>query len=123
MIGQFFSALISPVTKIADKMILDKDKYAEIQLRKIELDHESRNKLLEITTTPKTDATVKLLIAFRDIVLPLLRPVGGAIMALFGMYCVNEGIEIPSEMQAVLFGAFPMWGLSRHVNKQTELKG
>jgi hypothetical protein len=121
-VTSIFSALVSPVTKIADKLILDKDKYAEIQLRKIELEHKSRDKLLAITTTPRIDALVKLLIAIRDVVIPILRPLGSACMTAFGLYAHYKGIEIDLALHGLMDSAFPGWMASRHVNKQTETK-
>jgi hypothetical protein len=103
-------------------MILDKDKYAELQFKKLELQHKSQDKLLSITTTPKVDAVVKLAIAFRDVFLPLLRPLGSFAMAVFGGYCAVEGIALPEYIQVALFGAPVGWGYSRHVDKKGQNK-
>ena len=118
----FLTALISPVTNLADKLILDKDKYAELQHKKLELKHKSKDKLLSITTTPKTDAFVKLLIAFNDVILPLLRPVGSACMTGFVIYCEANDIELSAATELMMAGAFPAWMASRHKNKSDEIK-
>ena len=118
----FLATLISPVTKIADKLILDKDKYAEIQLKRLELKHKSQDKLLSITTTPKIDAFVKLLVAFNDVILPLLRPLGSACMTGFVIYCEAQDIELSAATEVVMAGAFPAWMASRHKNKSDEIK-
>ena len=118
----FLSALISPVTNIVDKMVIDKDKYAEIQLKKVEFKHNAQMALLKQTTTPNVDAAVKVLIALRDVVIPLFRPVGAIGMALFGVYCVKEGIELPEYIQVALFGAPLAYGGSRHADKMAKHK-
>ena len=118
----FLSALISPVTNIASKMIMDKDKFADLQFKKVELVAQAKSELLQKTTTPNVDATVKLLIAFRDILLPMKRPVGSALMMGFAAYAEMKGLDIPVELQAVLYGAFPAWGTSRHLSKSAEQK-
>ncbi len=118
----FLTALISPITNIADKLIIDKDKYAEIQLRKIEIKAEARDKLLSITTTPTVDAMVKLAIAMKDVFIPLMRPVISSGMMLFAIYAANKGIELSAPLEAVLVAAFPSWGLSRFAEKKDEQK-
>ncbi len=118
----FLSALISPVTNIASKMIMDKDKYAELQFKKVELTADAKNKLLEKTTTPNVDAAVKLMIAFRDILLPMMRPVGSLAMAAFAAYAAKNGIDLPVELQSMLYGAFPAWGLGRQFDKGAKNK-
>ena len=118
----FLSALISPVTNIASKMVMDKDKFAELQFKKVELTAQAKAALLEKTTTPNVDAAVKLMIAFRDILLPMMRPVGSLAMAGFAAYASYKGIELPVELQSVLYGAFPLWGTSRHLSKSADQK-
>ena len=118
----FLTSLLSPVAAVADKMIMDKDKYAELQFKKAELEHEARQTLLTITTSPNIDAFVKLLYAFKEALLPLLRPVGTFLMLLFGAYCETNSITLSPLIEGVLFGAFPGWAASRHINKQTEEK-
>lgn len=117
-----FSALISPVTKIADKMIMDKDKYAELQFKRDEHRHKEKVKLLSITTTPRIDAIVKLLYAIKDVVIPTLRPLGSAAMTAFGLWAHYKGLDIDLGLHALMDGAFPGWMGSRHINKQTETK-
>ena len=118
----FLTALISPVTNLASKLILDKDKYAELQFKRSDNEHEARMSLLATTTTPKIDATVKLLLALRDVVIPLLRPLGSFALAGFAAYCVSENIQLGETVETMMFGAPLAWGASRHVNKQTKAK-
>ncbi len=122
MMLSFLTALISPITNIADKLIIDKDKYAEIQLRKIEIKAEARDKLLSITTTPTVDAMVKLAIAMKDVFIPLMRPVISSGMMLFAIYAANKGIELSAPLEAVLVAAFPAWGTARWNEKKDSEK-
>jgi len=109
--------LVKPVTNIVDKMVIDKDKYAEIQLKKVEFKHDAQMALLQQTTTPNVDAAVKVLIALRDVVIPLFRPVGAIAMAMFAGYCATHDIVLPDYAQAALYGAPLGWGASRGAEK------
>ena len=122
MIGEIIKGALSPVLNIADKMVMDKDKYAELQFKKIELKEKRLQKTLTITTTPRMDAFVKLLIAIHDLVIPMFRPVGSFALAAFAAYCVVNDITLPTEIQVLLFGSPVGWGVSRHINKQTQAK-
>lgn len=57
------------------------------------------------------------------VAIPLARPVGSFCMTAFGAYCHAKGISMDTAIHAVFDGAFPAWGLSRHVHKQKELDG
>lgn len=117
-----WTTIIEELSSLASEFIEDPDKKREIDYKIQDLEFGLRKSLLATTTTPKVDAFVKLLIAFRDIILPLLRPLGAAAMTAFGMYCHLNGIEIDGAVHAILDGAFPAWGASRHVHKSNELK-
>ena len=118
----FLGNLISPVTNLAGKLIMDKDKYAELQFKKAELRSKRDLKLLAITTTPRIDAFVKLLYAIKDVIIPMMRPLGAAAMTAFGIYAHYKGLDLDPVMHGIFDGAFPAWGTSRHINKQTETK-
>ena len=122
MISELISGVFKPVTSIVDKLVLDKDKYAEIQLKKLELKSEAQALILSTTTTPTVDAWVKVLVTLKDVVIPLFRPVGSFAMAVFAGYCVTEGIELPEYVLAGLFGSPIAWGASRHSHKKAEIK-
>lgn len=115
-----WTALIDSVSSLASEFIEDKDKLNEINLKIRELESKVTTTLLSTKTTPKADAFVKILIAFRDIVVPLLRPVGASCMTAVGLYCHLNGVEIDGATHAMIDGAFPAWGASRHVNKHKE---
>lgn len=115
-----WESLIQSISGLAGEFIEDKDKRNELIFKVKELEFSLRESLLSTKTTPKTDAFVKLLIAFKDIILPMLRPVGAAMMTGFGMYCHYKGIPLDGATQVIMDGAFPAWGASRHVNKNKE---
>lgn len=117
-----WESTIEGLTDLAGEWIEDKDKQNEFNFRVKELSFKLRETLLTTKTTPKTDAFVKILIAFRDIIMPLLRPLGAAGMTAFALYCQYKGIELTGATEAVLVGAFPAWGASRHAHKKEELK-
>ncbi len=112
-----WESAIESVTGLISELTIDDDKQAEIRLELEKVRAGIQKQLLSTTTTPKVDATVKLLIAFKDIVLPLLRPLGAALMTAFGAYCTYKEIPIDGATEAILIGAFPAWGASRHSNK------
>ena len=114
----FLAGLFAPALKIADKLVMDKDKYAELEFKKAENEHDARMALLQVTTTPNIDAFVKLMMAFRDVIIPMFRPVGSIAMAAFGAYAVQNGLDISEPVQIALFGAPLAWGASRHAEKK-----
>lgn len=109
-LGDIFTSLIG----LGGELIEDKDKRNEYNMKIME----SRNKLdmaiLQMKTHPKVDAFVKVLFALNS----LWRPALGASMTIFGIYAhLKEGIDLSVASQAIFDGAFPAWGLSRHVEK------
>lgn len=115
-----WTAAIDAVRELAGEYIEDKDKKNELMYKVQELEFKLRETLLNTVTTPWVDGFVKILIAFRDIILPMLRPVGSFCMTAFGLYCHYKGIDIDGATHAMIDGAFPAWGVSRHANKQKE---
>ena len=112
-----WSNVFSGVTDLVSEFITDPDKQAEISLKLQELEVEKDNLLLSTSTTPQTDAFVKILIAFKNVIIPMFRPLGSAIMAGFAGYCVLHEIMLPEYIQVMLFGAPVGWGYSRHKGK------
>lgn len=119
---EIISGLFKPITSIFDKMVMDKDKYAELQFKRVELTYKLRSDLLKQTTTPKMDAVVKLLVTINDVILPLLRPLGSLALAGFAAYCATNQIDLGETVETMLFGAPLAWGTSRHFNKQESEK-
>jgi len=117
-----WESAITGVKDLISEFIVDEDKKNQINYQIQELEFGLRENLLKTTTTPKVDAVVKLMIATKDVVIPMLRPVGAACMTAFGMYCHAKGISMETATQVIMDGAFPAWGASRHVAKKDELK-
>lgn len=108
------TGVLSGLIGLASEYIPDKDKQAEFQLKAKKYEHDLLSTILETTTVPWVDATVKILIALNA----MWRPIAGAAMTAFGAYAHVNGIDIPVELHAMFDGAFPAWGASRHFNKQ-----
>jgi hypothetical protein len=115
-----WTAAIESVSSLVSEFVEDPDKKNQIMYQISELDHKLTTTLLTSKTTPKTDALVKLMIAVKDVLIPMLRPLGAAAMTGFGMYCHLKGIDIDGASQIMLDGAFPAWGVSRHSHKAKE---
>lgn len=115
-----YDAALKSFANLASELVTDDDLKAKLDFEAEKLKFELDKVLLQTTTTPKTDAFVKILIAVRDVVIPLLRPVGSLLMALFGAYCVTNGIELSETIQVALFGSPLAYGVSRHSAKKDE---
>lgn len=109
---------VGKITDLISEFIEDPDKRNAISLEMAKLEHAIDVALLNTKTSPFVDGLVKILIATRDIIIPMLRPLGSFAMAGFGAYCAAEGIELPEYIQAALFGAPVAWGASRHAGKR-----
>ena len=108
-IGKTADGLIN----LADQAITDKDKLIEFKFKAAELKMQGMQALLNTTTTPMVDATVKIIFAINT----LWRPLLSAVMTAFGAYAHFKGIPIDPAAQVIFDGAFPAWGVSRHVEK------
>ena len=115
-------ATAQAITGLLSEFITDDDLIAKlnVEIKKIGLDRDKA--LLNASTTPGVDAFVKILIAFRDIIMPMLRPIGAACMGLFAAYCDINQIELDNGFKVMLYGAFPAWGASRHVHKAKQIE-
>jgi len=115
---QFIGDTVDGLINLADQAITDKDKLIEYKFKAAELKMQGMQSLLSTTTTPKVDATVKIIFAINT----LWRPLLGAVMTAFGAYAHFKGIPMDTAAQVVFDGAFPAWGLSRHVEKKSAPK-
>ena len=91
----------------------------------VKLKHEFQIKLLTTKTEGFVDGSVKILMAFRDIVLPMLRPVGAFYLSYMGVDMAQAELAVGGDISALSGGlatAFPAWGASRHANKSNEQK-
>lgn len=112
-----------PIVELVKELIPDGDKRKELEAKlegaRIEMDR----MILSTTTTPRTDAFVKILYALERFVGSLWRPLGAAAMTAFGMYAHWKGIDLGGALNHGVFdGAFGAWGLSRHMEKRDNAK-
>jgi hypothetical protein len=117
-----FTSLIPSLFKIGDKLIADEDKKMEFAFKVQEMAFKQMEQLINAKTYPWVDALVKLAYASEQIIKGLFRPIASACMLAFAMYCEVSTIELSDGVQAILYGAFPAWGASRHIDKQKKKK-
>ena len=117
-----YADAIKGFTDLVSEWIEDKDLKSKLEFEGKKLEFELDKLLLTTKTTPKTDATIKIMLASRDIVIPMFRPVGAVLLAAFGAYCTTKGIVLPEYVQAMLFGSPLAYGASRHSSKKDEQK-
>lgn len=120
MVLRFLEKLIKPMDsliQLGSEYIVDKDKLIEFQFKAMQLKQEQAVTILATKTNPFIDALVKLMYAFQI----FWRPLVGMLMTGFGAYCHYKGIDMDVALHAVFDGAFPAWGVSRHVEKQKKL--
>jgi aspartyl/asparaginyl beta-hydroxylase (cupin superfamily) len=102
------------VVDIGKEYIVDKDKQIEFEYKINKAVSERLNLLLTTKTTPVVDGIVKLMFAFKE----LARPILGGAMTVFAAYCVVKNIQIDKELLALFAGGFPLWGVSRYLEKK-----
>ena len=112
-----FTALIPGLFKIGDKLIEDKDLKAEYAFKVQEMAFKQMEVLINVTTYPWVDALVKMAYASEQIIKGLFRPIIAAVGFGFGLYFELNNIEVSGTVETILFGTFPAWGISRHVEK------
>jgi hypothetical protein len=118
-----WTSLINSISGLAGEFIEDKDKRNELMFKVKELEFSLRETLLATKTNPFVDGFVKVLIAFRDIILPMLRPLGAFYLSYMGVDIAQGELAAGADVSALsggLAAAFPAWGASRHVNKKHE---
>lgn len=113
ILGDIFSGLID----IGKELIVDKDKQIEFSFKILEMQQQLAEKILTMNTTPKVDAFVKIVYAFKELIIPMFRPLGTFAITAFGVYAHIHNIQIPEYIHAGLDAAFGGWVYSRHVEK------
>ena len=113
VVGDVFKSLFG----IVDQMVEDKDKAAEIKLKMAEMENRLNAQLLTTQTTPKVDAAVKILIAMRDVVIPMFRPVVGAALTGLAVWFEYKQMPINENLQLLMASAFPGWMVGRQMKK------
>ncbi len=109
---------IDKLISLGSEFITDKDKLVEYQFKALELQRGTLQDLLAVQTVPWVDALVKILAALNM----FSRPIGSFCMTAFGAWCHYKQIPMDAGIQAVFDGAFPAWGVSRHIDKSQEKK-
>jgi len=115
-----FASILPSLFKIGDKMIVDETKKSEFAFKVQEMAFKQMEQLINAKTYPWVDALVKLAYASEQIIKGLFRPIASAGMLVFAMYCELNAIDLSDGVQAILYGAFPAWGVSRHQSKKKE---
>lgn len=113
-----FTALIPGLFKIGDKLIEDKDQKAEYAFKVQEMAFKQMETLLSVTTYPWVDALVKLSYAAEQIIKGLFRPIITSVALGFGIFFELNDIAVSPVVEGILFGSFPAWGVSRHMDKK-----
>ena len=117
-----YESVINGFTGLISEFITDDDLKNKLDFEAKKLKFELDKTLLQTNTTPNVDAFVKIMIAMRDIIIPMFRPVGSAVMSCFGAYCIYAGIVLPESIQYLLFGSPLAYGVSRHLDKGNKQK-
>lgn len=118
-----WTSLIDGIAGLAGELIEDPDKRNELLFKVKELEFSLRETLLNTKTNPWVDGFVKILIAFRDIILPMLRPLGAFYLSYMGVDIAQSELAAGGDISALsggLTAAFPAWGASRHSHKRKE---
>jgi len=116
--GAIAIGIINAVSTLGSKFIADKDKQTEFAFMTQELAFKTMETLLTAKTYPWVDGLVKLLYTLQI----FIRPAIGGAMTVFGAYMHYKGTPMDGVAQTIFDGAFPAWGVSRHVEKQNKAK-
>ena len=108
------NGLFDGAFNLVDQLVVDKDKAADLKFKLQELKNNLKLELLKTKTVPWVDAVVKIMTATTV----FWRPMVTAAMTIFGAYAHYKGVELDlGSSQYIFDGAFPAWGVSRHVEK------
>ena len=107
---------------IIDQLVEDKDKRAEYGFELAKLTMTQTHELLMRPATSRVDGLVKFMIAWRDVILPTLRPLGSALLTAGAWYLEYKGTQAPEWVLGLITASFPTWMVSRHIDKLAEKK-
>jgi hypothetical protein len=126
MIQMLLGSVLPGLFKLGDKLIEDKDKRLEYAMRTQEMTFEAMKIMLDTKTYPWLDGLVKLSYASETIIKGLLRPVGALGLFVYGL--MNP--DVLDQLQQMgtmgdaaiggMFGSFPAWIASRHLEKRRQ---
>ncbi len=109
--------------KAAEGIVSIIDQFVDDGDLALKLKYEMQQTLLSTKTEGFVDGFVKLMFAFRDLILPILRPVGAFYLTYMGVDMATAEMAAGgdvSAMSASLTAAFPAWGGARQMNKGQE---
>lgn len=109
--------LADKIASIIDQTVTDKDLALQIKSKALEASIEFSK---SIQTGEHVPGYIKLLYALRDVIIPMLRPAGGAALSAYAVYAAHKGVQIDPVIHGMLAAAFPGWMTSRHFNKESE---
>ncbi len=116
---------MAPYEKVAEGALSIIDQLIDDGDLALKLKQEMQIMLLTTKTTGFVDGSIKILMAFRDIVIPMLRPIGAFYLSYMGVDIALAELASGGDVSALSMGlstAFPAWGASRHNNKNNEEK-
>lgn len=111
--------IISGLFNLGKTYIDNKEKQAEFNNEVAKMGLQLQERMLTSQTMPKVDAIVKLMYAFREIAIPMFRPIGGALLTAASIYCAVNRIQLDPTVNTILASAFPGWMASRGLEKLT----
>ncbi len=120
VIGSLFGKIFDTVQEV----VPDKDKQLELTTKLMQHQLSFQQVLIQQTTVPWVDATVKLLYALSDLFKQNWRPVVSAAAFIYGLLNPDLIKELHAlgaggdAAVAAIFGSFPGWMLSRHASKR-----
>ena len=118
-----YEGAITSTFGFLSELVEDDDLKNKLDFEKKKLQFELDRVLLSTKTNPWVDGGIKVLIALRDIIIPMLRPAGAFYLSYKGVDIAQAELAVSGDISALSMGlasAFPAWGASRHVNKNNE---
>jgi len=113
----------APYEKLGEKAFSIIDQFVDDGDLAVKLKHEMQTTLLTTKTDGFVDGSIKVLFAFRDLILPILRPVGAFYLTYMGVDMATAELASGGDVSAISVGlttAFPGWMGAREVNKGRE---
>jgi len=114
---------MAPYEKAAESAFSIIDQLVDDGDLAVKLKHEMQINLLTTKTDGFVDGSIKVLFAIRDLILPILRPVGAFYLTYMGVDMATAELAAGGDMSALSGGlatAFPTWMGARELNKGRE---
>lgn len=111
--------VLASLFNLGKSYIDDKTKQMEYAEKVAELGIQLQTTIIQDKTSPFVDGIVKLMYASKDVILPLFRPIGSALLSAFAAYCAYKKIDLGG-LGVIMGSAFPGWMGSRAIEKLTD---